>query len=137
MRQALSKYWLIIIGCIATSFITLLLFVILGSFYKASGQTIFINILVWTSLFVVAYYLYYGFHFLIYLASKKTIRKPLGFNGWALLCGSLTILIINLMFIYDLNQSTYISVYIGISGIIATSQAIITIFKKRKKDDDD
>lgn len=132
MRLARNSFLKRFIAIVSTSILTIVYFVVLGTFYKAIEHKVLINILVWLATIFGAYYTYYSIYW-IFKIFIKILTKPLCFDGWSILAGLIVITIICLLDSNSLNEFLYVEIMSGISGIVATLQIIYSVFLKQKK----
>lgn len=132
MQPERNSFWKRLIAIASTSILTIVYFVVLGTFYKAVEHKLLTNVLVWLITIFVAYYSYYLVYWIFKIFIKK-LSKPFVFDGWSVFAGLFVVTIFCLIDSLSLNDYLYIEVMAGISGIVATLQIIYSAFLKLKK----
>lgn len=119
-----------ILSSIITGILSLISYIILGTFYIATTHTILVNIIVWTTTVIISFLIYYFIYYLIVRKKKKF--GPI-LNGYAIAFGFLTILLACLAMSYSLNDYLYIEVMGYMTGISALPQILIDTINHIKK----
>ena len=132
MQQDLrSRY--IIISCVATSILSFVCFVILGTFYKAINHSVGLNVIVWILTVILGYMIYYGFHWLIKLFFKSAFTPKL-YNIRAILSGLVTLTLVCLFTSQNSDEYLFLEVMGTISSVAAIFELVYSIRFKKKKE---
>ena len=126
--KQLIRYYLL--SSIITGLLSLINYIILGTFYIAINHTILVNIIVWTTTVIISFSIYYFIYYLIVRKKKKF--GPI-LNGYAIASGCLSILLACLAMSYTLNDYLYVEVMGYLTGISALPQIIIDTINHIKK----
>lgn len=129
MQQGKNNILSIIISSFITAILTFICFVLLGSFYTASEHSIGTNIFVWIITVVVAYFIYYGFHWLMKIIFRK-ISPPKLYNMWAIISGLAFITLLCLFRSEGTDDYLYVEIMGLISGIVGMLEIIHDIKQK-------
>ena len=132
MQLVRNSFWKRLIAITSTSVLTIVYFVILGTFYKTVEHKLLVNVLVWLITIFIAYYSYYSVYWIFKFFIKK-LSKPIAFDGWSVFAGLFVVTIVCLIDSFSLNDYLYIEVMAGISGIVSTLQIIYSLFLTLKK----
>lgn len=126
-------YLFYLFSSILTGVFCIISFVLLGSFYKAKDNTIFINIIVWLLTILVTYLLLFLLYYLIVKFIKKA-KHGIGpfINGFAIASGYLTILFMCLANSYKVNDYLYVEVAALMSSIFGIAQFFIGFLNAKK-----
>lgn len=129
MQQGKNNVLSIIISSFITAILTFVCFVLLGIFYTANEHSIGTNIFVWIITVVVAYFIYYGLHWLIKIIFKK-IPSPKLYNMWAIVSGLTIITLFCLFRSESTDDYLYVEIMGLISGVVGTLEIIHSIKQK-------
>lgn len=127
--KKLRNYYLL--SSIITAINSLVLFFVLGFFYKAVNNTILVNIFVWTLAILLSFFLFYFPYYGINRFKKLPNYGPL-LNGYAIASGMLSILGYCLANSYLLEDYSYTTILSFMAGIIVFIQVASDIAKKTK-----
>ena len=124
-----------IITSIVTAVLSIISYIILGSFYIANNHTILVNIIVWSLTILIAYCLYYFPYFFIMRYATKTKEYGPLLNGYAIASGFLAILLLCLANSYTLGDYSYVEIMGFMAGIVVIPQIAISVagYIKNKK----
>ena len=129
MQQEKNNVLSIIVSSVSTAILTFICFVLLGTFYTATEHSIGTNIFVWIITVVVAYFIYYGFHWLVKIIFKK-ISSPKLYNMWAIISVLIFITLVCLFRSENVDDYLYVEIMGLISGVAGTLE-IIHSFKRK------
>ena len=112
--------------------LTVLLFIILGNFYKANDHSIGVNVLVWLAVVVVAHTLTYVGN---YALKKGRSCRPY-FDLLSITIALITVTLICLFKSQELEDYLFVSVMGGASGIAGTFQLLSAAKRPPQKNKD-
>lgn len=130
MQQEKNSVLAIVVSSIITIILTFICYVVLGTFYTANNHSIGMNIFVWIITSIVAYFIYYGLHWLIKVIFKK-ISSPKLYNIWAIISGLAFITLICLFRAENTDDYLYVEIMGLISGVVGTLEIIHSIRLKK------
>lgn len=112
---------------VLTAFLTVVLFLLTGSFYVANDHSVMLNIIVWILLVMASYTIIYLFSLIKHKYSY--------YDGYAIMSGFLVVLIICLFKTKEGTSYLYVDSFVLFSSIIPVPQLLIDITSNIKNRD--